>query len=64
MPDYCHHPTRDVVYHMDFDEGGREVESYWCRVCNRWIPNGFIQEIRERPEWTGWLSEDEVYRHL
>ena len=58
--DHCAHPSSDVVYHYEITDDGGDYEEYWCRRCNRWIPNAFMEEIRMRADWTGSLSEDEA----
>ena len=49
----CYHPTANVHYYSEIDDEGREYEEWWCDLCNCWIPCGFMEEIRERPDWEG-----------
>ncbi len=56
----CEHPTQSVMYHGEIDDEGAEYEEFWCALCNRWLPPGSMQEIRERPDWNGGISDDAV----
>jgi len=58
----CPHPNGDVVYHYEITNEGGELEDYWCRRCNFWLTPGEMEIIRERPDWEGGITEDQVYR--
>lgn len=62
MTDHCIHPTGDVVYYSEIEDDGRVYEEYWCRRCNFWLTSGAMDEIRERPDWNGGITEDDIRR--
>ena len=53
----CHHPTEHIHYYSEYDEFDDCYEEYWCDLCNCWIPSGFMEEIKMRPDWNGGLTK-------
>lgn len=55
---HCDHPTRSIMYHSEYDEDDDLYEEYWCATCNCWVPDGFMEQIKLRPDWNGGTPEE------
>jgi hypothetical protein len=62
VSDYCSHPNDCIVYYSEIDEDGAVYEDYWCAACRFWLTSGVMMEIRERPDFDGPISEDDLRR--
>ncbi len=55
----CIHPTSECFYEGGEEEDGEEWEQYYCRKCGRYLTDPDIEEIRGRPDWITWRTDDD-----
>lgn len=56
----CQHPSASIVYYSEVDEDDAVFEDHWCAECNKWMTPGEMMEIRERPDWEGPTTEQDL----